>query len=123
MTSVYLYINAALYLVLAAWCTFSMSTTARNLGYETLTANGRSEYLVIYGGLQLGLAIAFWMLASNSSLHRFGLLFSLAIYGPIVLYRWTTIVMFKAGGMTLGIACLETVLLLAAAGLLVNQAD
>lgn len=123
MTSIYLYLNAALYLVFAAWCTVSMVTTSRNLGYETLTANGRSEYLVIYGGLQLGLAITFWMLASNSSLHRFGLLFSLAVYAPIVLYRWITIVMFKAGGMTLGIACLETVLLLAAVGLLVYQGD
>ncbi len=123
MTSIYLYINAALYLVFAAWCTLSLVTTSRNLGYETLTANGRSEYLVIYGGLQLGLAITFWMLASNSSLHRFGLLFSPAVYGPIVLYRWITIVMFKAGGMTSGIACLETVLLLAAVGLLVYQAD
>ena len=121
MARTYLYVNAALYLIFAIWCTISMVSTSRNLGYESLSANGRSEYLVIYGGLQLGLAITFWMLASNSSLHRFGILLSLAIYAPIVLYRWITVVKFGASGMTLGIACLESVLLLAAIGLRANQ--
>ncbi len=121
MASAYLYVNAALYLLFAVWCTVSMTSTARNLGYEALNASGRSEYLVIYGGLQAGLAIVFWLLAENPSLHRFGLMLSLAIYVPIVLFRWITVIVFKAQGMTLAIAGLESALLLAALFLFFSQ--
>ena len=113
----YLYINAGLYLLFAVWCTFSMASTSRNLGYRVLTANGQSEYLTIYGGLQLGLAITFLLLARDPALHRFGLLFALAIYAPIVIFRWISVFKFKADGMTLAIGALESILLLTALGL------
>lgn len=117
MITAYLYLNAALYLVFAIWCTVAMTTTSRNLGYEVLNASGRSEYLVIYGGLQLGLAVLFAALAANPAHHRFGLIVALGFYVPIVIYRGITIVMFKAQGMTLAVGALETVLLLVAAWL------
>lgn len=59
MVTLYLYFNAALYALFAAWCTFAPSQTAKSVGYETFSRSGVSEYLVVYGGLQLGLGIFF----------------------------------------------------------------
>ena len=57
--SIYLYVNAMPYLLSAICCTLAPSSSASNLGYVALSNGGRSQYLVIYGGLQLGLAIIF----------------------------------------------------------------
>ena len=59
MTSAYLYLNAAIYLLLAVWCTLAPARTAAAVGYASLTRSGQTEYLTIYGGLQLGLAFLF----------------------------------------------------------------
>ncbi len=114
--SIYLWLNAALYALFAVWCTVSPGRTATNLGYESLTAGGRSEYLVIYGGLQLGFAAFFAILArGDASLQRLGVLFALCLYVPIVAYRATTVVKFwPLPSMTLMVAALEGVLLVAA---------
>ncbi len=115
MIAAYLYGNAALYAVFGAWCTLARRSTSQNLGYEQLSNSGHSEYLVVYGGLQIGLAAFFGYLASQSSLHRAGLIFALALYVPIVLYRVITVFSFwHVRSMTLGVAGLEVALLVTA---------
>ena len=90
------------------------------MGYGTLGASGRSEYLVVYGGLQLGLAVFFALLAIDLQLHRLGLLFSVCLYVPIVLYRLITVGRFwPVESTTLIVGALEVVLLVAAIVLLV----
>lgn len=86
MASVYLYLNAAIYLLLAAWCAFAPARTAAAVGYTSLTRSGQTEYLTIYGGLQLGLAFLFAWFAWSQQM-RTGLVFALALYVPIVLFR------------------------------------
>jgi hypothetical protein len=118
-----LYANSALYALFALWCSIAARRTADGLGYLQLSRGGHSEYLVVYGGLQLGLAVVFWLLAQDPRYHRLGLLISLAVYAPIVTYRWITCATYwPVGGLTLATACLETVLLLAAVGLFVRAA-
>jgi hypothetical protein len=115
MSAVYLYINSALYLLFAAWCAVGMSRTAPAMGFTALTQGGRSEYLTIYGGLQLGLAIAFFLLARNPGWHGPGILFALVLYAPIVLFRLISISRFwPVEAVTLGTAALEVVLLVLA---------
>lgn len=124
MIAAYLYGNAALYAVFAAWCTIARRSTSRNLGYEELSSSGHSEYLVVYGGLQLGLAAFFAYVASQPSLHRAGLVFALALYVPIVVYRAATVLAFwPVRGMTLGVAALEAVLLVAAIALYLRSSS
>ncbi len=111
----YLLVNSALYALFALWCTLKATNTATNLGYVTLNNSGRSEYLVIYGGLQVGLAILFFLLARDAAHHKLGMLISLGIYAPIVIYRWLTIWKFSpVSPMTLYVGALETVLLIVA---------
>lgn len=118
MVAAYLYLNAALYLVFAAWMTFSPWKTAATVGYESLSASGRSEFLVIYGGLQLGLAALFAFTAVVPAHRRFGLVVALCLYLPIVLYRIVTVARFwPVKSTTLVVGALEVGLLVAAVAL------
>lgn len=110
----YLLLNAVLYAVFALWCTVRPASTAQSLGYVDLNASGRSEYLVIYGGLQFGLAAFFALMArdaDNLLLLRTGLYFAASLYVPIVVFRLFTVVKFwPVSPLTLGVASLEVAL-------------
>lgn len=122
MMQIYLWTNAVLYAVFAVWCAIRLDDTARAIGYQALSAGGRSEYLTVYGGLQLGLAIFFAWTALRPEMHRVGLLFALALYVPIVLFRaFGTWAHWPVGKATLAVAGLELLLLLAATLLWVDR--
>ena len=114
MTSIYLYINAAIYLLFSIWCTVAASSTAQSLGFISLNSSGKAEYLTVYGGLQLGLAIIFGWTAWSGEL-RFGLIVALALYVPIVLWRIAGVSMnWPVANSTLYVAGLELAMLVAA---------
>jgi len=115
MIEIYLWANAVIYILFALWCTFRKNQTAKASGYLTLNNSGWSEYLVIYGGLQFGLAFFFAYLASHIELHQTGIIFALMLYIPIVLYRFFTIYKFRpVRPTTLAIASMEILLLIVA---------
>ncbi|NJC48190.1 UNVERIFIED_ORG: hypothetical protein GGR78_001441 [Xanthomonas campestris] len=114
MAKAYLWINAVLYVVLAIWCTLSPAKTANAVGYTQLSPAGQSEYLVIYGGLQLGMAFLFGYFAWIDQ-PRTGLLVALAFYVPIVLFRSVSLArLWPVSAPTVALAGVETLLLLAA---------
>jgi hypothetical protein len=122
--AIYLWVNAALYLLFAAWVTLSPWRTAANIGFEKLSASGKSEYLVVYGGLELGLALFFAITALSDQHRRIGLIFALCLYAPIVLYRAVTVPLFwPVASTTLFVAALEVGLLLWGAVLLLRHAS
>jgi hypothetical protein len=112
MVNAYLYFNAFLYAGLALWCTLLPAETASAVGFLVLTPSGQSEYLVIYGGLQLGMAFLFAYFARTGQ-QRNGVVLGLAFYTPIVAYRTATLVSLwsEVGATTLVLACLEWLLL------------
>ncbi|MCC4619800.1 DUF4345 family protein [Xanthomonas cassavae CFBP 4642] len=115
MAKAYLWINAVLYIALAIWCTLSPVKTAHAVGYTQLSPAGQSEYLVIYGGLQLGMAFLFGYFAWIDQ-PRTGLLVALAFYVPIVLFRSVSLArLWPVSAPTVALAVVEIVLLLAAA--------
>lgn len=112
MINAFLYFNALLYAVFAGWCTFAPRRTAEAMGYSSVSASGQSEYLVVYGGLQLGLGL-FFLYCARTGEDRLGLLLALAIYAPLVVYRLVTVWRFwPVGSTTVWVAGLELVLLL-----------
>lgn len=111
----YLYLNAALYLVLGVRATLSPQSTSDRLGYLTMSDSGRSEYLVVYGGLQIGLAIMFFLLARSTGALPLAFRLSIGYYAPIVLYRLITALRhWPVPGSALGTIGVEALLLLAA---------
>ena len=115
MTAIYLWFNAVLYAVFALWCTLRHVETARAVGFALPGPSGHSEYLVVYGGLQMGLAMFYAWLAYQPALHRTGIVFSLMLYAPIVAYRLATLFLHgPVGTLTKAVAALEVALLAAA---------
>jgi hypothetical protein len=112
---IYLYLNAALYLGFAVWCTVASRTTSASLGYVGLSAGGRSEYLAIYGGLQLGLAAMFYLCARDQAFLKLGMMIAVGLYAPIVVYRAITVARFwPVSTLTVMTGVLEAVLLISA---------
>jgi hypothetical protein len=119
----YLWLNSALYLLFAVWVTLSPWKTAASIGFEKLSAAGRSEYLVVYGGMELGFALFFAITAMSDQYRRLGLIFALCLYAPIVLYRVITVPLFwPVASTTLVVAVLELALLAWGAVLLLRHA-
>jgi hypothetical protein len=119
MVALYLYLNGALYALFALLCTVNREGTSRRLGYLTMNASGRSEYLVIYGGLQIGLSIFFLWAAGTPTVQRAGLVLAACLYAPVVFYRWSTVRKYwPVEGSTLAIGGLESGLLLASVAFL-----
>ncbi|MDF7815772.1 DUF4345 family protein [Hymenobacter sp. YC55] len=115
MAQIYLYLNSLLFFGIAVRSTMAPRSTATGLGFLTLSDRGRAEYLVVYGGLQLGLAILFFLLARNPAYFRLGLLVSAGFYAPILVYRLSA--SFRHGPAptaVLGTIALEAGLLAAA---------
>ena len=112
MTQAYLYFNSLLYLLVAVRTTLAPQRTATRLGYLTLSDQGRAEYLVVYGGLQIALALLFFLLGRDAAYHRLGLLVAVSFYAPIVLYRVVIgLRQWPASKAFLGPVALEVVLL------------
>lgn len=114
MAKLYLYVNAALYVVFALLCTVRARSTADALGYALPRPEGVSEYLTVYGGLQWGLAV-FFAWAAYTGNERAGVMLGLFLYAAIVLYRGVSLALLRpTGGMIYGVAGLEFALLLGA---------
>ena len=88
-------------------------------GFTEINNSGWSEYLVIYGGLQLGLAAFFVYLAMHSEFYKIGLIFSLFLYFPIVIFRLISIYKFwPISTTTMVVGGMEIILLIWAFALL-----
>lgn len=118
MTMVYLWFNAVLYVVFALMCSWNVTTTSRAIGFTQLSPSGVSEYVTVYGGLQLGLGLFFAFTAYRPELHRTGLVLALSLYVPIVLFRCISMMRnWPVERMTLGVSALEAAMLIIALAL------
>jgi hypothetical protein len=118
MIRLYLFLNAAIYVLFGIASMINPDRMQRAVGYFTVDNSGSSEFLVIYAGLELGLA-AFYLLAANrSELERPAILFSLCLYAGIVTFRLPSLMIYDpVRRVTLILAAGEVVLLLGAAWL------
>lgn len=115
MIKLYLWANGLIYLFFDMWCTFRKEQTSLASGYIGIDNSGWSEYLVIYGGLQLGLAAFFTYLAMHVEYYKLGIVFSLLLYFPIVIYRLLSVYNYwPVRASTLFIAAMECLLLIGA---------
>ena len=67
LTRTVLFIVGVVYSLLGVWCTILPYKTAASLGFN-FTGSGIVEYVVVYGGLELGLGIPMMLSAYNRSL-------------------------------------------------------
>ncbi|MFM8980505.1 MAG: DUF4345 family protein [Planctomycetia bacterium] len=110
-------LNAVLYVALGLWCALDPATTARFVGLQPTGPAGQSEWLAVYGGLELGLGAFFAVAALRPALRSAGLLFALCLYAGIVVLRSTAALQlgFASLGNARGMWVLEVLLLALAA--------
>lgn len=98
MVVVYLLFNAALYLALGLWCTIDPAGTSASIGYALTNDSARSEYLTVYGGLEVGLAGFFVFCAWRSEFRRGGLALAAFTYAGIAIWRGATVALLADPG-------------------------
>jgi hypothetical protein len=97
MAQAFLYTNALLYLALGLWCSLDPYGTSAWVGFELVGGAGFSEYLAVYGGLELGLAAFFFWAARDRSMQRGGIAFGLCLYIGIFVLRGISATMVDLG--------------------------
>jgi hypothetical protein len=75
------------YAALAAWCALQPESTSQQVGLQRLGSQGRSEYLTVYGGLQVGLALLFLLPLVKPDMLRPMILASVLVHASLVVFR------------------------------------
>lgn len=91
LTAIYLGFQAVLYVGLAVWCTVAPDGTSRAIGFALTNGSARSEYITVYGGLELGMGVFFFLTALHPEWRRLGVLFALCAYGCLATFRLGTL--------------------------------
>jgi hypothetical protein len=94
MARIYLLVVALLYLVLAVWCSRAAATVSEKVGLGLRPGVGQSEFLTVYGGLELGLALAFAIPAFRPDATSVVLLACLLIHGSLVVFRSASFLLY-----------------------------
>lgn len=118
MTRAFLAVVGILYAYLAIWCSLKPAETSGLVGFDLRPGSGQSEFLSVYGGLEMGMAgIFLWPLWRPKQLES-SLLACLLIHGCLVLFRGVGFFLYSdIQRMTYQLAVGEWVIFLAAAGL------
>lgn len=118
MARIFLTIVGLAYIVLAVWCSWLPTTTSNAVGFTLQPGSGQSEFLTVYGGLELALGLVFlWPLVRPSET-AYALFLCLLIHGCLVAFRTTGFILYTGiPTTTYGLAATEWIIFLGAAGL------
>lgn len=116
MARVFLAIVGAAYLVLAAWCAILPDTTSASVGFALQPGAGQSEFLTVYGGLQVAIGLAFlWPIYRPSDI-SLPLLLCLLIHGCLVAFRTLSFGLYSGvPATTMVLAATEWIIFIGAA--------
>ncbi|WP_298862971.1 DUF4345 family protein [uncultured Gimesia sp.] len=87
MTRIFLALMGILYVLLALWCAIAPESTSQSVGFTLQPGSGQSEFLTVYGGLELGLALVFLWPLLQRAVTQFSLGVCLMVHGSLVLFR------------------------------------
>ena len=75
------------YIVLGVWCAVSPQKTSKAVGFVLQPGQGQSEFLTVYGGLEVALGLLFLWPLYRSEEVAFPLLACLVVHACLVLFR------------------------------------
>jgi hypothetical protein len=115
IAKVFLALVGAMYLGLAVWCSVSPAVTSEKVGFELEPGSGQSEFLVIYGGLEFGLALIFLLPLVRADYLTSSLLACVLIHACLVAFRTLSLFLYSdISSMTYRLAVGEWVILVLA---------
>lgn len=122
MAKIFLAAVSLMYAGLSVWCIVSPQTTSAKVGFKRVPGQGESEFLVIYGGLQLALAILFALPLFRESTLFTVLTACLIVHGCLAVTRLAGFMLYSGfPAITYQLAAGEWILLIASAGFLWYQ--
>lgn len=114
----FLALVGAAYIILAVWCSWLPATTSKSVGFTLQPGSGQSEFLTVYGGLELALGIAFLWPMYRPAETAFPLFLCLLIHGCLVAFRTAGFLIYSGiPTTTYALAASEWIIFLASAGL------
>lgn len=123
MSRTLLTLVGALYVGLAMWCTVDPEQTSAKVGLLRQGGQGHSEYLVIYGGLQLSLGLMFLLPLVRKSAHSTMLMVCVIVHLCLVTFRTAAFLQFAGfTRMTYQLAAGEWIILLLSCGAWLHDA-
>ena len=87
MERIFLSLVGLVYVLLAIWCSVAPGKTSQTVGFEIQPGSGQSEFLVVYGGLELALGLIFLLPLARSDHTLFSLQACLVVHACLVLFR------------------------------------
>ena len=115
IAKIFLTLVGAMYLGLAVWCSVSPAVTSDKVGFDLKPGSGQSEFLVIYGGLELGLALIFLLPLIRADCLTSSLLGCVLIHACLVAFRTVSLFLYSdISSMTYKLAIGEWVILILA---------
>ena len=116
MARIFLAIVGAAYILLAGWCSLIPDKTSKAVGFTLQPGSGQSEFLTVYGGLELALGIAFLWPLYRPAETAFPLFLCLLIHGCLVAFRTAGFVLYTGiPTATYGLAATEWIIFIGAA--------
>lgn len=113
---IFLVLVGCTYIGLGIWCAVAPQQTSNAVGFTLQPGQGQSEFLTVYGGLEVALGLLFvWPIFNNKQV-ELPLLACLVVHASLVLFR--TIGFFIYTGFesnTYALATLEWIIFLGAA--------
>jgi len=103
-------IVGVLYLVSGLWCALNIEVSAHFLGIVLTNAVARSEFLSVYGGLQIGLGVAAILSSFRRDYHEGALYFSAIYSTSLFVFRCMSVFMGSQQSAVIGMCVLEAVL-------------
>lgn len=91
-----LVLTGLLYVGLGSYCGLFPDAAARSVHLEPLGAGGRSEFLTVYGGLEIGLGLTFLYFSWHRIRILNGLMACFLIHAGIVLFRGISLIQNSA---------------------------
>lgn len=108
-----LLVVGVVYVLLGLWCTLRPRTTSAAVGFTLDGDRGLSEYVTVYGGLEVGLGIAMIVTALDPALRAGGLAFALVLSAALPCFRIPTVLLLAVPRGTIVLMVVE--LMIAAA--------
>ena len=110
------------YIVLGVWCAVSPRNTSKAVGFVLQPGQGQSEFLTVYGGLEVGLGLVFLWPLYRSDEAAFPLLVCLVVHACLVLFRSLGFFVYTGfESMTYFLAAVEWAVFLGAAALFLTK--
>lgn len=94
LTKVVLALIGSMYVGLAAWCSVQPERTSGTVGFDLRPGAGQSEFLTIYGGLELALGLAFLAPLVREEFLPYSLFLCLVVHASLVAFRTAGFVLF-----------------------------